>query len=118
ELRAVAGAIKAAEPIGSEIGGRHLETVDGRTAQMRADAFHDEKGLLDAAVGVSGVGRLYRVFRSRVRELRRDLRQRLEHAAVAMDDVDRAAAPLDLEQCARLELADVHLNRRAQGLSA
>ena len=58
ELRAVARAEEAAGPVGAEIGGCDFEPGEGCAAQMRADAFKNEKGGLDAPMRVPGVFRL------------------------------------------------------------
>src|SRR5690606_25781791 len=109
--RAVARAVEAAGPIGAEVRRRDLEARQRRAAQVRANAFHDEDIRPDATVLVPRIVRLHGLLGVRIRELRLDALQLLEHPLRAVHDEDRAAAPLDTGHPAGLDLADVELDR-------
>src|SRR5690606_20816176 len=115
---AVARTVEAACPIRAEIRGSDLEARQRRAAEVRADALHDEDARPNATELVLRVIGLLGLLRRRVRELRLDALQLLEHALGAMHDEDRTAAPFDSEHAAGLDLADVDLDRRTERLRA
>ena len=113
EFRLVAGAEETAEPVGTQVRGRDVLAERRRAAEVRADADGDPHARLDRAVLVARVGRLLVLARGRVGETLGELRKRREHVGRALHDPAHLAAPLDVDLLARLELADVDLDRGA-----
>ena len=100
---------------GSEGCGAGLELVGRRAAQVGADAHGDQEFGLDRAAFVARVlGRQFGglALGVRVGQLRVDLLQRGQLLRACAHDPHRLAAPFDRHLLARLQRADVDLDRR------
>src|SRR6185503_16765819 len=119
ELRAVAGTEESARPVRRQHAVRacaRREAILREAAEVRADAEQHEVLGLDGARGVLGVVGLFRIIRARIAQAGVVIAEALDHIGRATHDEYRLAAPLDLQHAARLELADVDLDRSALGL--
>src|SRR5205085_11478449 len=115
ELRLVARAEKAAEPVTAQIRRRDLRPKRGRASEMSAYAYRDEDFRLDRSGLVLGVLGLMIDFGFRIDDPRIELRQIGKHLRRAMNHPDHLAAPFDVDSLARLELGDIDVDRRSGG---
>jgi hypothetical protein len=119
EGRTVAGAQEAAVPVVRQVRLRAFgKARRGRAAQVRADADRDQHFLVLGArgfvLGVLGVSIWYG-FSDFGSATRLSFLQAGQHFRGAAQDPDRLAAPFHHFHFARLDVGDIHFDRRAGG---